>query len=115
MDIQMIWKFVLTVLSAILTTFLIPYLKERYDNQKLAQAVSWVRIAVRSAEQIYNESGVGPQKKAYVISFMNKKGIKIDEEKLNAMIEATVFEMNQALKQLEDNKENSVESDTENK
>ena len=43
---------------------------------------------------IYNESGMGEQKKAYVLEYLNKKGITIDYDTLDNFIENAVLELN---------------------
>jgi len=52
-----------------------------------------VKIAVSAAEQIYNGSGRGPEKKAYVLEWLKQRGITVDEAKLDAMIESAVYEL----------------------
>lgn len=43
---------------------------------------------------IYKESGMGPQKKAYVIEYLHKLGFTIDPNILNNLIESEVFGIN---------------------
>ncbi len=52
-----------------------------------------MKIAVSAAEQIYNGSGRGPEKKAYVLEWLKQRGITVDEAKLDAMIESAVYEL----------------------
>jgi hypothetical protein len=56
--------------------------------------MKWVKIAVGAAEMIYTESGMGPQKKAYVIEYLNKKGFTVDFDTLDNIIENAVLELN---------------------
>jgi len=85
---------VIGLLSAIITGFLVPYIKSNTDENQLTKIDYWVGIAVRAAEQIFNEPDMGIIKKQYVIDFLNNKGIKITMEDLNILIEAIVQEMN---------------------
>lgn len=55
--------------------------------------MGWVKIAVAAAEQLYKGSDRGEEKKAYVLDWLNKQGITIDTDKLDAMIEAAVHEI----------------------
>ena len=41
--------------------------------------------------------GRGEEKKAYVIDWLRNHGITVDEEKLDALIEAAVYELNQGV------------------
>lgn len=93
-DLTPIVNAVITLIAAIVTTFLIPWIKSKIDAAKLAQIVEWVGIAVRAAEQIYNESGMGEKKKQYVLDFLADKGFTLDLNSINAMIEAAVKNLN---------------------
>ena len=93
-DLTPIVNAVITLIAAIVTTFLIPWIKSKIDAAKLAQIVEWVGIAVRAAEQIYNESGMGEKKKQYVLDFLADKGFTLDPNSINAMIESAVKELN---------------------
>lgn len=93
-DLTPIVNAVIALIAAIVTTFLIPWIKSKIDAAKLAQIVEWVGIAVRAAEQIYNESGMGEKKKQYVLDFLADKGFTLDPNSINAMIEAAVKNLN---------------------
>ena len=93
-DLTPIVNAVRALIAAIITTFLIPWIKSKIDAAKLAQIVEWVGIAVRAAEQIYNESGMGEKKKQYVLDFLADKGFTLDPNSINAMIEASVKNLN---------------------
>ena len=93
-DLTPIVNAVIALIAAIITTFLIPWIKSKIDAAKLAQIVEWVGIAVRAAEQIYNESGMGEKKKQYVLDFLASKGFTLDPNSINAMIEAAVKNLN---------------------
>ena len=93
-DLTPIVNAVIALIAAIITTFLIPWIKSKIDAAKLAQIVEWVGIAVRAAEQIYNESGMGEKKKQYVLDFLAGKGFTLDPNSINAMIEAAVKNLN---------------------
>lgn len=93
-DLTPIVNAVIALIASIITTFLIPWIKSKIDAAKLAQIVEWVGIAVRAAEQIYNESGMGEKKKQYVLDFLADKGFTLDPNSINAMIEAAVKNLN---------------------
>ena len=88
------------LISVIITTVLVPYLKQKKSAEELAQISEtltqiqfWVDIAVQAAEMIYVGSGRGDEKKAYVIEFLNSKGFTIDMNSIDAMIEASVLNL----------------------
>lgn len=97
MDITIIIEAVLTLIAAVITAIVIPYIKSRTTAQQQEQINAWVRIAVSAAEQIYTGSGRGEEKKEYVISWLREHGITVDEDKLNAMIEAAVYDLKTGL------------------
>ena len=57
------------------------------------EVVKWVKVAVKAAEQIYNESGQGKEKFAYVSEWISKK-FKVSEIDLKNIIESAVYELN---------------------
>lgn len=86
------------VLGAIVTYFVIPFLKEKIGAEKLAQYKEWVSLAVKAAEMLWTESGMGSDKKQFVVDYLNRmfneKKVIITEEQLNILIEAAVLELN---------------------
>lgn len=94
-------KVVIGILSIIVTGVLIPLIRKKTSAENIANTMALVEIAVKAAEQIYNQSGQGALKKKYVVNYLNEKGIKVSEADLNNMIEATVLELNKWKKELE--------------
>ena len=88
---------VITLVVVVITTFLVPYLKTKIDENNFAEMYSWVQIAVSAAEMIYSGPGRGEEKKEYVLQYFNSKGYKIDMESLNVLIESAVLELQQAV------------------
>ena len=82
-----------TLAVALITTFVVPYIKSKTTLEQQTQINAWVRIAVTAAEQVYEGPGQGDKKKAYVLTWLAGHGIAIDEDKLDAMIEAAVYEL----------------------
>lgn len=85
---------VIALLSAVITSILVPYIKSRTTLQRQENIAFWVSVAVNAAEQVFAGSGLGEKKKEYVVEFLDGKGIKISAEQLDALIEAAVFELN---------------------
>jgi len=86
------------VLGAIVTYFVVPFLKAKIGNENLITISKWIVYAVKAAEIIFAGEKQGVDKKEYVIdfiaNFLNKKKIVITEEQLEVLIEATVKQMN---------------------
>ncbi|WP_425447641.1 phage holin, LLH family [Dethiothermospora halolimnae] len=78
---------VFTIVGAIFTYALVPYLKEK-------RVYKWVVKAVYAAEQIFRGTNLGEKKKRYVLNFLKDNGINISESQLNILIEAAVRQLN---------------------
>ena len=85
------------VLGAIITYFVVPYIKANIDSVKLSQYKEWATLAVKTAEMLWKESGHGKDKKEYVTDFLNKtfnaNGVVITKQQIEILIEAAVKEM----------------------
>ena len=88
---------VIPVIGAIITYFVIPFIKSSVSEKQLAQYKEWATLAVKTAEMLWKESGQGEDKKAYVVKFLNdmfnKNKIVITEQQMEILIEAAVKEM----------------------
>lgn len=92
-DLTPILEAVLSLAAAAITAFVIPFLKRKLTQDQQREINSWVKIAVGAAEQIFVGPGRGDEKKAYVLTWLERQGYTVDEEKLDAMIEAAVHEL----------------------
>lgn len=95
-DITPIIQAVVTLAVALITAFVIPWLKNKIGAQNMDEFMRWVQIAVAAAEQLYDSTD-GDEKKAYVVNFLASKGFKVDTEELDNAIEAAVLELHNAL------------------
>jgi len=91
-DYTPIFEFIITLISAVISCFLIPTLKRKLSKDKQEQLLYWVNIAVEAAEQLYG-SKAGQQKKEYVVAFLLSKGIVFDVDEVTAMIESEVYKL----------------------
>ena len=94
MDNINILQVVLALVSVVVTGIIIPLIRAKVSKTDLEKALVIADIAVKAAEQIYKESGKGPIKKKYVIEYLRKSGLNLSDEEINALIEATVKELN---------------------
>ena len=81
----------ITLLAALLTAFVIPWLKRRPS----AQARDELR-RVAAAEQIWG-SAQGEEKKKAVADFLREKGFSFSEREINSAIEAAVLQLHREL------------------
>lgn len=88
---------VISILGTILTSIIVPYIKEKIGNEKLAKYEYWASMAVECAEMIFKEQGMGETKKEYVINFLNqmfnKNKVVITEEQIEILVESAVKQM----------------------
>ncbi len=96
MDITPVVNAVIALAAAVVTAFVIPWVKSKTTAAQREEINYWVKIAVTAAEQIYLGAGKGKEKKKYVLDFLAEKNLKIDEESVDLMIESAVKEMNAA-------------------
>lgn len=94
-DLTPIIEALIGVAVTAITVFLIPWLRERFGNEKLAKAQGWVQIAVLAAEKLYG-AGNGDQKLEYAEAFLAQHKIKLDTAELIAMVNAEIKKMEQA-------------------
>lgn len=92
-DLTPIIQALFALLTALITAFLIPFLKRKVDEEKLENLYSWVTIAVEAAEQVFSQSGMGEEKKEYVLTFLEEKGFTVDFSTVDAMIESAVHNL----------------------
>ena len=85
---------IISVIGAILTKVLVPYLKSKIDEQKLSEIKFWVDIAVIAVEKAFEtEPGMGEVKKYQVMDFIKKLNLPVTEEQLEILIDAVVEEL----------------------
>ena len=96
MNITPVVNAVIALAAAVVTAFVVTWIKSKTTAAQREEIDAWVRIAVTAAEQIYKETGKGKEKKAYVLKFLEEKNLKIDEESVDLMIESAVKNMNES-------------------
>lgn len=89
-DITPIVNAVIALLAAGVSVFLIPWIKSKTTDAQRKELLEWVKIGVAAAEQLYEGQGRGEEKKKYVLEFLASMGFTVDEEAINAAIEAAV-------------------------
>ncbi|MCM1235117.1 MAG: phage holin family protein [Ruminococcus flavefaciens] len=93
MNITPIVEAIMTLIAAIITVVIVPYIRSKTTDTQRVELQALVQIAVTAAEQLYIGTGKGKEKKAYVLQWLNERGITVDTDKLDAMIESAVYEL----------------------
>lgn len=96
MDYTQIISAVIALISALVSAFLIPWLKTKIDANKLQTIKTYVEIGVKAAEQLYTATD-GEEKKAYVINFLAEHGIRFDVSTIDQLVEAAVLQLHHEL------------------
>lgn len=88
---------VISIVSALISAYVVPYLKSKKKYNEFAILNDYIVDAVRSANQLYTTEE-WEQKKHYVVELVNDylfnySDIHLTEEHINAMIEGIVREV----------------------
>lgn len=93
-----ILKIVVSIAAALIAVYAVPYLYALKDNEKLALVSSMVETAVLAAEQTIKTGGAAKREEVmrFMTDWLNQKKIAITQEQLSQLLEAAVYELNQA-------------------
>lgn len=107
-DLTNLFNAVLALLAAIITAFVIPWIKAWANEKQMDLLAKATKTAVFAAEQVYG-SGWGRDKMRYAEEYLRKRGYTVDVD----MIEATVKEYFGHIEIDTDNEEEAEEETTE--
>ena len=98
---------IIALCTVLLTSFVIPKLKTKHPQEEIDKALNQLEVyknvamlACRMVEQLY--PGMSQTKfneaRNFMIDYLTKAGIKIDEDQVTAAIESAVLEINKTLR-----------------
>lgn len=94
-----ILKVIVSVCVALITAYVLPYIKTLKDDARYAKVIEVVELAVRAAEQVIRDPKSGNIKKARVLKVVRKwlgeHNIDISEDEIDQLIESAVYAMKQ--------------------
>lgn len=93
-DLTEIIVAIIGLLCALAARYLIPFLEAKLGTTKFENLKAVVVTAVKAAEMLYTEHGMGKEKKAYVLEYLHKKGFTVDLDTIDNLIEAAVLDLN---------------------
>lgn len=96
MNITPIINAVIALIAALVSAFVIPWIKKKAAACDLEQMQSWTRIAVAAAEQLYTALQ-GDVKKQYVMKYLAEKGYNVSDEDIENTIESEVLRLHNEL------------------
>lgn len=94
-DLTPIIQAAIALIAALITIYLIPWIKSKTTSDQQAQVRMWIEVAVYAAEKAYG-AGHGDEKLAYAEQVLAGHNIKLDTQTLKAMIDAEIKRMEQA-------------------
>jgi hypothetical protein len=92
-DLTEIISAVIALAVALITAFLIPWMKTKLSASQQEKLVFWLQVAVQSAEEYFRGPGRGEEKAAYVREFLQDKGYDLDDKVITALIDSTVWQL----------------------
>ena len=107
-DLTPLFQSLIILIGAIITTFVVPWIKSKTTKEQQEAMQMWVSIGVNAAEKLYG-AGHGNDKLAYVVRLLQDKGFTLDVETLEAVVNAEIKRM----EQLDFSDEMIVEGETE--
>lgn len=93
-DLTEILRCLITLLAAVVVTFVIPVLKEKLSNEKRESLAKWTEVAVKAAEQLCKSGVINKEdRKNHVLKFLNKKGYNVDLDEIEELIQSFVIQL----------------------
>ena len=98
---------VIALCTVVLTSFVIPKLKAKHPQEEIDKALNQLEVyknvamlACRMVEQLYPGMAQVKFNEAhdFMVDYLTKAGIKIDEDQVTAAIESAVLEINKTLR-----------------
>lgn len=91
-DLTQIILAVITLIGALITRYLIPWIKEKTNEKQFEALKLLAKVGVYAAEQIFSTEQ-WKEKKQYVLDFLKKNGYEVDAPTVDALIESLVREL----------------------
>lgn len=98
-DITPIIEIVITLLGAIITFMIIPWIKSKLDSNQWNNLNEYAAVFVKCAEMIFKGTNLGKDKKKWVIekltAIAEEHNLKFSAEAIEAALENAVSDMNE--------------------
>lgn len=88
------------LLGALITRYVIPWIKGKMTAEDARQLAEWAKMAVQAAEELAaNGQLAKPNKYAYVMQSLRSHGWDLDAETMKTVIDGTVWQFINQFKQ----------------
>lgn len=98
-DITFIVEIVFALIGLLIMRYVYPWLKSNTSVKQQQELNGIFDVVVAAAQQLFGESGRGPERREYALkciqAWLSARGIKLDVDRLDAMLEAAVFRLKQ--------------------
>ena len=95
-DLTNILEAVVALAVAIITAFVLPWLRSKTTAEQRKELLVWVDIAVAAAQQLYHQLN-GAERLAYALTILEEKGFDVDDGAVLDAVEAAVLKLHQQL------------------
>ena len=99
-DITFIVEIVFALIGLVVMRYIYPWLKSNMSVKQQQELNEIFDVIVAAAQQLFGGSGRGAERKEYALNcleaWLSSKGIKLDADKLDAMLEAAVYRLKSA-------------------
>lgn len=117
MDITQIVLAIITLCTVVLTAVVIPKIKTKHPQEEIDKALNQLEVyknvamlACRMVEQLY--PGMAQKKfdeaRKFMIDYLDKAGIEVNETEIKAAIESAVLEINKTLRNSDNENEDNI-------
>ena len=86
----------IALFAALITAFVIPWIRRNTSAKDREELLKWVEIAVAAAQQLYHQLD-GAQRKEYVRNYLNTKGYDVSDKDVDNALEAAVLKLHREL------------------
>lgn len=88
-DITYLVLGVIVIISGIIVSYVVPWIKSNVSAKDLATAYQWVLIACKAADQLVKSGVINREdRKQHVIDFLKENGITLNFNQIDEMIES---------------------------
>ncbi len=95
-DLTPVFNAFIALAVALITAFVVPWIKRNTSEKDREEFLKWVEIAVAAAEQLFY-STQGKEKKKFVVQFLQEQGFTFSESEIETAIEGAVLKLHQNL------------------
>lgn len=85
---------ILKIILMLLAVYVVPYIKkwleENITSKQRQELLNFADVAIKIAEGYFKDRHKGKEKKKFVIDWLNKAGIKVEDSQIDTIIDTIV-------------------------